>query len=86
MRFPGWHEIFAKIEALLVDHPLGHRLTALIVVAGIVKITVHAGVQRAVALRTMIAETDPLFGIDSLPALPAVHETQGYLLRLKASW
>src|SRR5690242_6354112 len=69
-------EIFAEIEALFVDHALGHRLAATVVVGGIVEIAVEAYVERAVASGAIVAEADAIFARDDLDgatAMPTLH-------------
>src|SRR5208282_302531 len=69
-------EVLAEIRALLVHHPLRHRLATLIVIGGVVKRAIAAYVQRPIALRTMRVEPDALDRLDPMAALPAVHRQQ----------
>jgi len=78
-------EKIAKVGAILVDHSLRHRLAALVIVAGIVKLAVEADVQRPVASRAMIAKTDPFPRIDGRTALPAIHD-KADLLCSEPTW
>src|ERR1700688_894411 len=69
-------EIFAEIEPLFVDHSLGHRLAATVVVGGRVEIANEAYVERAIASGAIVAEADTIFARDDLDgaaAMPTLH-------------
>jgi len=68
-----WTEVLAEVRAILIDDALGLRLTALVVVGGIVKCAVEAGVKRPIALGTFLAKVYAIVKDDFTTTMKAVH-------------
>src|SRR5579859_7313150 len=68
-------EILAEIRAILLDDALRLRLAALIIVRGIVKRAVEAGVQRTIASLATVAKPNSFLplDLDRPPAMKAIH-------------
>ncbi len=66
-------KVFAKVETLLIDHALGLRLAARVVVRGVVESAVAAYMKRAAASFAFIAKAHPLDDLGRPAAMPTVH-------------
>src|SRR5262249_24061539 len=69
----GGREILAEVRTLLVDHPVRLGLAAFVVVSAVIEIAIAAGVQRAIASGTGVANHDALTRFDLAAAEKAVH-------------